>query len=409
MTPIESTAWAILAGGAGGLAILAFRQYHAFRRESAVFRGEIALLGERLETVRSKREAIESGPTAWNGIRKFNVSRKVEEKGGIYSFYLSPHDGKIPLPPFRPGQFLTFNLKINGKAVARCYSLSESPKPDYYRVSIKRCLGCPNGSFPAGIASAHFHDSIQENDILDVKAPAGGFAIDPAEGGPIVLSGSGVGLTPVLSMMNALVDIDSRRETWFFYGVRNGSENMIADKVKEWRILDKPNFHIHIAYTSPTEGEVLGEDYDHKSRVDIALLKSLLPSNNYNFYTCGPGPMMQGLRDGLTEWGVPEQNVHDEAFIAVRKSVKVDAARVELKQSGKIVEVSGVATNLVDIAKEEGVEIPTSCGGGSCGTCQTAIVSGKVKYSLTPTFKELEAGCCLPCICLPDGDLVLNA
>ncbi len=408
MTPIESMAWAILAGGAGVFTILAFRQVLAFRRDSQVFRGEIALLGERLETVRSKRKAVEKGPTAWNGIRKFDVIKKVREKGGIYSFYLTPHDRKLPLPPFRPGQFLTFNLKINGKAVARCYSLSDSPKHDYYRVSIKRCLAPRDSAFPEGVASSYFHDHVNENDILDVKAPAGGFAIDPAEGGPIVLSGSGVGLTPVLSMMNALVEINSRRETWFFYGVRNSSEDMIAEQVKEWRALNKSNFHIHICYSSPSDSDVLGEDYDHESRVDIALLKSQLPSNNYNFYTCGPGPMMQGLRDGLTEWGVPEENVHDEAFIAVRKVVEVGASKVELKKSEKTIQVSGEATHLWDLANDAGVEIPYICLDGKCGTCQTAIVSGKVKNIKTPEFKA-EAGCCLPCICLPDGDLVLDA
>lgn len=409
MTPIESTAWTLLALGAIGLVLFAFRQLAAHRLETALFRGEMELLGERLASVRASRSLAAKSSALWNGTRKFQVTRKQEEKGGIYSFYLSPHDGKLPLPRFLPGQFLTFQLQINGKSVTRCYSLSESPKPDFYRVSIKRCLAPRDKpGIPHGIASCHFHDFINEADILDVLAPRGGFNIDPFEGTPLVLSGSGVGLTPVLSMMNALVEAKSRREVWFFYGVRNGAENMIEDIVKSWRELHCPNFHIHICYTTPDKIDVQGETYDHESRVCVDLFKKLLPSNNFDFYTCGPGPMMQGIRDGLIEWGVPEKNVHDEAFIAVKKTVEVASASVEFKKTGKIVQLSGAATSLLDLASDNAVDIPSGCCAGSCGTCQTALISGKVKYATKPEF-AMEAGCCLPCVCLPDGDLVLDA
>ncbi len=409
MTPIETTAWAILAIGALGLIILGYRQFSTIRRDGDIFQGEIALLGERLEAVRAARSSSDKVTAPWNGTRKFQVVNKREEKGGIYSFYLAPHDGKLPLPPFQPGQFLTFQLTIDGKSVTRCYSLSDAPNPEQYRVSIKRCLG-PRGKpeIPPGLASGWFHDSVKEADILDVRAPAGGFSIDPNGGSPIVLSGSGVGLTPVLSMMNALVALNSRREVWFFYGVRNGEENMIEETVKEWRALNMPNYHIHICYSDPSDSDKPGEDFDHHSRVSVDLFKTLLPSNNFDFYTCGPGPMMEAIRDGLSDWGVPEKNVHDEAFIAVKKSVDVTASSVEFRKAGKTIQVSGAATNLLDLASEEGVDIPSGCCAGSCGTCQVALLSGKVKYDSKPEF-SVESGCCLPCVCLPDGDLVLDA
>lgn len=118
--------------------------------------------------------------------------------------------------------------------------------------------------------------------------------------------------------------------------------------------------------------------------------------------------MMQGIRDGLAEWGVPKAHVHDEAFMAVKKSVDVAAATVSFKKSVKSIEVSGSATNLLDLAQEEGLDIPSGCCAGSCGTCQTAILSGKVKYENPPEW-SVEAGSCLPCVCLPEGDLELDA
>ncbi|MEP4077710.1 2Fe-2S iron-sulfur cluster-binding protein [Haloferula sp.] len=409
MSSIEMAGWTVLGVGGVGLLINVARQITSGRRSRQVHQRELEVLGERLEKVRAARNKVAAEVQSWNGSRKFRVEKKQEEKGGICSFYLTPHDGKLPLPAFDPGQFLTFQLSIGGKGVTRCYSLSDAPFPDYYRVSIKRCLPPRDKpDAPAGLASSHFHDSVNEGDILDVLAPRGKFAIDPGESGPLVLSGSGVGVTPVLSMMNSLIAEKSRREIWFFYGVRNGSENMIKDEVAAWKALNLPNVHVHVCYSDPGEGEEVGAEFQHASRVEVSLFKTLLPSNNFDYYTCGPGPMMQGIRDGLAEWGVPEANVHDEAFIAVKKSVDVAAATVEFKKSEKSIEVSGSATNLLDLANEEGVDIPSGCCAGSCGTCETAILSGKVKYESPPEF-SVEKGSCLPCVCLPEGDLALDA
>ena len=92
---------------------------------------------ERIEAVRARREL--QSANAWNGCRKFVVKQRVEESEGTCSFCLEPHDGK-PLPTFKPGQFLTFQLDVPGleKPAIRCYSLSDGPRPDSYRVSIKR-------------------------------------------------------------------------------------------------------------------------------------------------------------------------------------------------------------------------------------------------------------------------------
>ena len=83
---------------------------------------------------------VEQSKMVWNGYRKFTVAKKVQECRGVCSLYLKPHDGK-PLPPFKPGQYITFQLNIPGlsKPVVRCYSLSDSPhRTDYYRVTIKK-------------------------------------------------------------------------------------------------------------------------------------------------------------------------------------------------------------------------------------------------------------------------------
>ena len=154
----------------------------------------LELLKSRVDIAKGVFREIESSAYSWPGFRKFVIQRKVDEGGNVCSFYLSPHDGK-PLPAFNPGQYLTFNLHLQGakgeaeKDVVRCYSLSDSPgHTDYYRVSIKRAPPPRDKpDLPPGVASNHFHDQLDDGDIIDVKAPAGNFFLDAAQQGPVVL------------------------------------------------------------------------------------------------------------------------------------------------------------------------------------------------------------------------------
>ncbi len=120
----------------------------------------------------------------WPGFRSFRVERKVFEDAvqSVCSFDLVPEDG-IPLPPFLPGQFLTFRLDLPAtpggtEQIIRCYSLSDAHRPDSYRVSIKRVLSPAIKDLPPGRSSSHFHDHVAVGCLLQVRAPAGHFHLD---------------------------------------------------------------------------------------------------------------------------------------------------------------------------------------------------------------------------------------
>ena len=388
---------------------------------------ERALLRKRIELLTDQqRSDREKGELSWNGFRKFEIMRKEPEGGGICSFYLSPHDKK-PLPPFDPGQYLTFQLPIPGqrKAVIRCYSLSDSPThPDYYRVSIK-AVPPPRENpedWPPGLSSNFFHDSLEENDILDVKAPGGHFYLDTSKHTPIVLIGGGIGLTPVLSMLNLICESGSTRETWFFYGVRNRQEQVMKEHLEEIAA-GHENVHMCVCYSSPGEHDVEGRDYRYAERVSVELFKRVLPSSNYDFYMCGPPPMMNTIVPALIEWGVPEKNIHFEAFgpATVKKAAPAkapeekaaDAAAAEsievvFAKSGKTCKWDAESDSILDFAEENDVAIDFGCRAGNCGTCITAIRSGDVNYVVEPGAAP-EAGSCLTCISVPKSSLTLDA
>lgn len=395
----------------------------------------------RQETLRRRKQS----ELSWMGYRKFEVQRKVfeDENRSICSFYLVPHD-KRPLPDFRPGQFLTFDLDIRAdmperrsgarrpshalghfvqerqqKSTVRCYSLSDCPRSHSYRVTIKRIPSPPTDPTGSpGLASNFFHGHVKEGDILNVKAPSGNFFLDVSREHPVVLIGGGVGVTPMLSMLNAIVASGSKRETWFFYGVRDGREQIAKEHLVNIA-REHENVHVHVCYSRPLDSDALGKDSHHAECVSVDLFKRLLASSNYQFYICGPPPMMATILEDLTAWGVPEDDIKFEAFGAatVRKTratlsgmARVPAVEctVTFSKSTKTCKWTNDATVLLELAEANGVVIDSGCRVGNCNTCLTAIKAGDVRYVREPDTMP-EEGSCLTCIAIPNGDLVLDA
>jgi len=371
----------------------------------------------------------ETAVAAWTGFRTFRVERKTIEDAmqSVCSFYLVPEDGK-PLPSFLPGQFLTFRLDVPTSAggseqIVRCYSLSDAPRPDGYRVSIKR-VPSPAGSagidLPPGRSSNHFHDHIEVGNLLQVRAPSGHFHIERSEA-PVVLIGCGIGITPMLSMLNWSLAEQKGREVWLFYGVRHGRELVMKSHL-EALAAPHPNFHLHVCFSNPQAEDMAGRDYQHRGRVDVSLLRMLLPIKSYHFYICGPSPMMESLVPALENWGVRDSHIHFEAFgpasIKRRNAVTAVAAAcgdamtgdiiVTFAQSGKKLAWPTASSNLLDFAENGGIAVNSGCRAGGCGSCQTTILSGEVSYHQSPDF-DPEPGTCLLCVCTPKTSLTLEA
>ena len=374
---------------------------------------EIRHLMDRKEAERKETEL------SWKGLRKFQVKKKVPEVGNICSFYLAPHDGK-PLPPFKPGQYLTFQLNVHGqkKPVIRCYSLSDSPThPDYYRVSIKRVPPPPDQpEAPPGLSSNFFHDHVKEGDILDVKAPAGHFFLDMTRNRPVVLIGGGVGITPVLSMLNAIIEQNARRDVWFFLGVRNSKEHCFREHLNRLA-LENPNIKLQVCYSEPLKTDRRGKDFLWPTRVGVPLFKKVLPSSNFDFYICGPGPMMDQIKADCLAWGVPPENFHMEAFgAATVKKVAAPAPaaaaagslEVFFKKSNKKCTWAPGTASLLDFAEANDIKMDFGCRAGNCGTCAVAITAGEVQYNVDTGAKP-EGGSCLACVSVPKSNLTVDA
>ena len=179
---------------------------------------------------------------------------------------------------------------------------------------------------------------------------------------------------------------------------------------------DFVNVHMYVCYSDPSDEDVQGKDYDHRGHIDLQLLRNVLPSNNYEYYICGPPPMMGTLTKDLESWGVPNNKIHFESFgPASVKRVTPSSETTEspskisvtFAKSGKTVDWDSQVGSLLDFSEAHGVIPDSGCRAGSCGTCVTAIKSGEVDY-LTDPGTAPEAGSCLICIAVPKNNVMLD-
>ena len=373
------------------------------------------------------RAAGEQG--AWKGWRDFRVARRVFEDSGHTqcSFYLEPVDG-VALPAFKPGQFLTFSLPLgevagteagNAGEVIRCYSLSGFPETRTYRITVKRVLAPPDRKdLPPGRASSHLHDHVHEGDILRLKAPAGHFCIDGETGIPAVLIGAGIGITPMMSMAAWCLAEQPGRPLHFYYGLRNGGEHAFRQQI-ELLAGAHPQLHMNVVYSRPGPDDLPQRDFQHTGHIDIALLKRSLPHGRCQFYVCGPAPMMASLVPALAEWGVPQADIHFEAFgpatvrlpgtpESLSSAVLEGPLDVRFTRTGRTLAWQGQDRSLLDFAERQGVALESGCRSGGCGSCEVRLVSGKVRYDHRPDY-DIAPGHCLLCVGIPDSALVLEA
>lgn len=246
----------------------------------------------------------------WEGFRHFIVDRKVEESEVITSFYLKPKDHKA-IADFLPGQYISIKLEIPGEEFThiRQYSLSDAPGRNYYRISVKREISVEN---PDGKVSNFLHDHVNEGDELKISAPAGDFFLDLQKKTPIVLLSGGVGLTPMMSMLKTVVEVQPEREVTFIHAAQNSSVHALRDEVEI--IADKKNVNSFVFYDAPTEEDRQNGSFDFEGYVSKNWLQENVQMKDADFYFCGPTPFMKAIYRSLKELGVKDERIHFEFF-----------------------------------------------------------------------------------------------
>ena len=249
----------------------------------------------------------EQASGGWRDTREFRVVAKVRESDLITSFYFEPVDGK-PVAKFIPGQYIGIYLHPENSEY-RCirqYSLSDAPDDKGYRISVKR----EGEGDKKGMISNYLHDSVQVGDTVQLCPPTGDFFLDTAAETPVVLLSGGVGQTPMLSMLNTLIDGDSSRQIRYVHSALNSKVHAFGDHTKA--LADKhDNIEQFVFYDKPTE-ECSG--YDYSGSLDMETIRRQIELPNAHYYFCGPLGYMSMVNKTLKGWGVPEDKIHFEVF-----------------------------------------------------------------------------------------------
>ncbi|WP_234781487.1 pyridoxamine 5'-phosphate oxidase family protein [Sphingobium yanoikuyae] len=333
----------------------------------------------------AKIEAARLGH-AW---RQFRIARIVEESSVIRSFHLEPIDS-AGLAAYQAGQHLPVRVSLPGepRPLVRTYTLSSAPGDRLYRISVKR----------EGVVSGHLH-GLAAGDVVEARAPAGAFTIDAAASHPAVLLAAGIGITPILSMARHLILEGARtrklRRAWIIYSARSAQERAFADEISA--IVRASQGAIQaVRVLSRADGASANRDYDYRGRIDVDLLRNVLPFDDYDFYLCGPSAFMQDVYDGLRGLSIADARIHAEAFgpaamtrtpdptttpslpVTVPAEGEVDVAFAAAGASAKWVPGKG---SLLELAEASGLSPEYGCRSGNCGSCRTRVLAGSVVHT----------------------------
>ena len=358
---------------------------------------------------------VASPPPAWPGFRHLTVTAITRESDSAISIRLDDPTG-APLPAARPGQFLTVRVQRDEKKrpLLRNYSLSGPPGAGYYRVTVKR--------EPDGAASGYLHTRLAVGDQLDIAAPRGTFILDQTRA-PVLLISAGIGATPVLAMLQSLVQQRSDREIWWLYTARNGHEHPFAAETRTL-LAALPNVRTHVYYSRPDPSDLEGRDFDSAGHLTASMLAELSPPTDAEAYVCGPAAFMDDISAGLGALGLDGSRVHTEPFgpaPSVTPGIAATAARSPHPPSGEpgngptitfarsdlTIPWRGDYGTLLELAEACDVPVRWSCRTGVCQTCETTIIAGNVEYSPDP-IEPAADGSVYICCSQPRDDIVLD-
>lgn len=255
-----------------------------------------------------KENAAKSG--SWNGWRKFVIKKIVQESAEIKSFYLYPEDEK-EIADFHSGQFISVQVFVPELDLLqpRQYSLSSAFNPEYYRISVKKEAGiAPN---PSGLVSNTLH-SKSEGDVISISSPAGLFHLEKDSKNPLVLISGGVGLTPMLSMLETNLNSFQNKKTIWIHGCRNESVHAFKDQIsslkEEVESLETFTFYDTIENQDDAKNQII------KGRVDLHKCKDSILLEEAKYYICGPEMFIKTQYEALINLNVNQKNIFYEEF-----------------------------------------------------------------------------------------------
>jgi glycine betaine catabolism B len=357
---------------------------------------------------------------------------------------------------YKPGQFVTLDLEIDGKQISRSYSISSTPsRPHTLEITVKR-VPSSAPDLPRGLVSNWLNDNLQVGDRIKLSGPMGKFTCFTYPAPKLLFLSAGSGITPMMGMSRWIHDTGADCDVVFFHSARTANDVIFRDEL-ELLATRQQNFHLAISLTGKPSSMGL------KGRLSPAMLKVICPDfADRVVFVCGSSSFMDSTKKMLAELDFPMTNYHQESFGSPKKkatkpsnpeielpvanaqkfgiaaflgniksnfvaqspapagavAVEIDRSATATATSIQVVfeksgqEVAGDGDeSILELAEQAGIKIRNSCRAGSCGSCKKLTRSGTVKMTEEEGLEpgEAAAGYVLCCVAYPQDRVVIDA
>ncbi len=338
----------------------------------------------------------------------------VEVTRDVKTFVLEPMAPRT----FRydPGQYLTLTVTIDGCDVARCYTISSPPtRPDRLTITVKRV--------PGGTVSNWLHDQLRVGATLWAKGPLGRFTTAEHPAAKYLFLSAGIGITPLMSMTRTLHDLATPTDVVFVHSAHTPEDIIFRRELDTIAAAAGGVRVVPICGTDSPPARWAGL----RGRLSLPMLHQIAPDLlDREIFTCGPPSYLEAVGEMLAQTGADPDRCHEERFdlsatpasaaqppaaAAPATASPVGAHRftVAFNSSNRTIGCDG-GTNILDAALRPGVNLPSCCGEGMCGTCKSTLVQGTVDMQHAGGIRprEIAANKILICCSKPLEDLVID-
>jgi ferredoxin-NADP reductase/MOSC domain-containing protein YiiM len=320
-------------------------------------------------------------PLAWPGFRLLKITRIIKESANVLSFRLEDLTAE-PLPSYKPGQHIAVKIPAgdSGTPIIRMYSLCGPADTGYYRIAVK---------LEGGPGSSYLHRQLPAGALLPFSAPRGNFILSDNES-PVVLLSAGVGITPMLGMLNHLSINNDQRTVHWIHSAQDSEHHSFAGEIKAL-IAKSSNFRTVSLYSKPLATDLAGKDFDYKGRLTAEIIRQLnLPANS-ECYICGPAAYTRDLTGWLVQNGINKEKIFTELFAEEQPAPGGKPPHAPAIDSGTGPTITFTKSKISMkwgeqyqslLEAVEACDIPArwSCRTGVCHRCECSLVDGEVAY-----------------------------
>lgn len=234
--------------------------------------------------------------------RETVVTERIDNPSGVVTFAVESTDPARPLPDFLPGQYVSVGATLpDGARQLRQYSLVRAPRDGRLAFAVRPVAATPDQ--PAGEVSTHLTTHIAVGDTLTITLPFGDLTLDPAAATPLVLISAGIGITPMIGILEHLAGAGSPRQVLVAHADRDTGTHPLRS-VQRDLVAALPNAALELWYEQPTRD----------GRAGTLTVSDLELPAEADYYLCGGAGFLRSVRAQLTAAGVEPSRMHFELF-----------------------------------------------------------------------------------------------